>query len=279
MPENIILIGSTGYVGSQVKANLTQGYNVMTRSWRDPQQAYNELCRDLDCAPIKAVVNCAGYVGKPNVDACEHNRIACYTANVDFALAIALACQEHDVSLGHVSSGCIYDGGPHDETSPANFIKSWYSFTKASAETVLNHLNYKKMWLWRLRMPFDNDFKTFPPRNLLAKLINYRTVINGTNSITYMPDFIQAVRDFIDKQLPYGTWNLVNPEPITNARIIELLDYERVVIDQNSAMAKSLMLAPRSFCTLDTKKAQSQGLSFLSTEAAVLRAGLCLKQK
>jgi len=278
MAENIILIGSTGYVGKQVKANLEHGYNVMTRSWRDPQQAYNDLCRDLDQAPIRAVINCAGYVGKPNVDACEHDRIACYKANVDFALAIALACQERGVALGHVSSGCIYTGGPHDEASPANFTESWYSFTKASAETVLNRLGYKKLWLWRLRMPFDSDFNTLPPRNLLAKLISYSAIVNGCNSITYMPDFVTSIRTFIDRNLPYGTWNLTNPEPITNARIIELLGYERLIIRSDSDMAKSLMLAPRSFCTLDTKKAQSHGLSFLSTEAAVLRAGLSLKQ-
>jgi dTDP-4-dehydrorhamnose reductase len=272
--KKIILTGSSGYIGKYLKSRLSKSCDVITRSWRGATVAYGNLCHDIETIHPDLVINSAGFVGKPNVDMCENHKAECWMANVEFPVALCLACKEHGVPFGHVSSGCVYSDGPHDEDDAPNFTGSWYSYTKASAERRLNEISYDKLWLWRLRMPFDNDFNTVPPRNLLAKLIGYSSIIEGLNSITYIPDFVSAIEKFAlsSDNLPYGTWNLVNPEPILNSRIIELMDYERPIIDKDSRTAKLLMAAPRSFCTLSTNKAQAFGLSFMHTEAAILEA-------
>ena len=56
------------------------------------------------------LVNCAGYTGKPNVDACEVHKAATLVGNTLLPQTIAHACAAAGIPWGHVSSGCIYAG-------------------------------------------------------------------------------------------------------------------------------------------------------------------------
>ena len=72
------------------------------------------------------VINCAGYTGKPNVDACETNKGECRKGNIELPKVISNACALVGIPWGHVSSGCIYtgnrlDGSGFTEEDPPNF--------------------------------------------------------------------------------------------------------------------------------------------------------------
>ena len=56
------------------------------------------------------LVNCAGYTGKPNVDACEKHQADTLLGNVSLPQTLAQAWEVANVPWGHVSSGCIYAG-------------------------------------------------------------------------------------------------------------------------------------------------------------------------
>jgi hypothetical protein len=47
------------------------------------------------------------------------------------------------------------------------------------------------------------------PRNILTKLINYKKVIELANSVTYIPDFIKALKHLL-KIDAKGIYNVVN---------------------------------------------------------------------
>jgi NAD(P)-dependent dehydrogenase (short-subunit alcohol dehydrogenase family) len=112
MPPLILLLGGSGYVG-QAFAREIQRRNWQCHAIRRSELDYTRfgpltrLLRDLKPA---FVVNCAGFTGKPNVDACEAQQSDTLLGNVTLPLTIANACESAGIPWGHVSSGCIYAG-------------------------------------------------------------------------------------------------------------------------------------------------------------------------
>ncbi len=72
----------------------------------------------------------------------------------------------------------------------------------------------------RIRIPLDNRPH---PKNVLDKLIRYKKVIDIPNSLTYIPDFIEAVKHFLDSDFR-GVYNVVNKGVL---RYPELMDVYR----------------------------------------------------
>ena len=99
----------------------------------------------LDKTAIDAVVNCAGFTGKPNVDECEVRKEECFIQNSILPRDIEEVCKLKRVNLIHVSSGCIYTGYDKDytEEDEPNFgmfdsDSSFYSKSKHAGELNLD---------------------------------------------------------------------------------------------------------------------------------------------
>ena len=149
----ILLLGANGYVAEEfIRAFNEKGIEADAAS-RDmiDYTDYNKLWPFLrvNAANIDVIINCAGYVGKPNVDACELNKEACIKGNVMMPEMLSNLCHELMIRYVHISSGCIYTGYEKEftEEDPPNFcfdseIKgSFYSGTKALAEDLINKNN------------------------------------------------------------------------------------------------------------------------------------------
>jgi 3,5-epimerase/4-reductase len=77
----------------------------------------------------------------------------------------------------------------------------------------------------RLRIPLDNRPH---PKNILTKLINYKKVIDIPNSITYIPDFILALKHLI-KIDAKGIYNIANKGGLRYPELLEV--YKRCMPD------------------------------------------------
>ena len=78
---------------------------------------YNFLRANAD--QIDVLINCAGYVGKPNVDACELHKEECLQGNVLLPEMLSRFCSELMIKFVHISSGCIYTGARIDRIETA----------------------------------------------------------------------------------------------------------------------------------------------------------------
>ncbi len=108
----IILLGGTGYVGQAFQAELKRRdweYINLSRSQVDYSRFKTLLGLLRDVKP-SFLINCAGFTGKPNVDACEVAKTETIRGNAVLAETIANACEIAQVPWGQVSSGCIYSG-------------------------------------------------------------------------------------------------------------------------------------------------------------------------
>lgn len=278
----IIILGK-GFIGKCLEKHLVSN-NIACRSISRSDIDYTDtatLNRFLDDAlnlPVSAVINCSGYTGYPNVDACESNKELCYNYNVHYPLKVLIACKDRHIPLIHVGSGCIYTGYEkvYTENDTPNFgiysdVSSFYSKCKHSFEKIASQY---PCYVFRIRIPFNAE-KTH--KNYLEKLIKYDTLISESNSITSITDFNKFIINFLEKEkdgiLPYGPYNVVNPDPITAKEIVSMLK-ESGVNNPNWTFIKTKDLitkAKRSNCVLSTGKIKQLGLELPPTKESLFR--------
>jgi len=281
----IYLLGGSGYVG-QAYQLLLRGKGLAFKCIARSQLDYAEptaLAAALRADKVTFLINAAGYTGKPNVDACELDKANCLFGNAILPGRIAEACAAASVSWGHVSSGCIYtgtrpDGTGFNETDAPNFTFrqnncSFYSGTKALGEEIL--AGAPDVYIWRLRIPFDHRDS---PRNYLTKLMRYQSLLDATNSISQLDEFVAATFACWEKHIPYGIYNVTNPGHVTTREVVDLIlesgvckkDY-RFFTDEADFMSKAAK-APRSNCVMTSAKLASYGIAMSPVRQAIQAA-------
>lgn len=263
-----VLLGSTGYLGEQF---LTVYPQALTPKIDIADRA--AVIKILDSEKPDVVLNCAGKTGRPNVDWCETHKEETLRANVTGALILLEECLARKIHLVHMSSGCIYEGDNEGrgftEDDPPNFFGSFYSRTKAWSDQIMRDFPVLNL---RLRMPFDGSRSE---RNLIMKLAKYTKVLDQVNSITYLPDFLDASKKLIDKRKT-GTYNIVNEGVISPYRIMELYKeivdpahtFEKLTLQTLGTVTK----AGRSNCVLSIDRLKGEGIRLRPVEQAVREA-------
>lgn len=280
----IYLLGGSGYVGQAYQALLTRK-GIPFRNVRRAELDYTNrdvLRAALEHDKPEFLINAAGYTGKPNVDACELHKHECLFGNAVLPGIIAEASTAAGVPWGHVSSGCIFtgarpDGSGFTEEDTPNFTFrtnncSFYSGSKALGEEVL--AGQPHVYLWRLRIPFDNHDN---PRNYLTKLLRYQRLLEATNSISQLEEFCAATLACWEKRVPFGTYNVTNPGQVTTREVVDLI--KRAGVSQKNfeffaderEFMKTAAKTPRSNCVMDSSKLARVGIRMTEVHEAVAR--------
>jgi dTDP-4-dehydrorhamnose reductase len=285
MSQPIWILGASGYVGSAYQ-RLLESLGIPFRALpRQDLDYYNlpELTTALHQARPAFLVNCAGYTGKPNVDACELHKTECLLGNAILPGVLRQACEATGTPWGHISSGCIFtgrraDGAGFRETDAPNFSFrtnncSFYSGTKALGEEVL--AGGKDCFIWRLRIPFN---EVDSPRNYLTKLIRYERLLEAENSLSQLDEFVRATWECWEKRVPFGIYNVTNPGSVTTHEVVELIKKSGVskkefqfFTDETDFMQKAAK-TPRSNCVLDSSKLLASGIVMHQVHDAIARA-------
>tara|TARA_R100000278_G_scaffold121354_1_gene105080 strand:+ start:753 stop:1640 length:888 start_codon:yes stop_codon:yes gene_type:complete len=285
---NILILGN-GYIGSNLKNYLngrptrcgkgTTDVRVIRQSEVDYTKPH--ILDDLlnDCW-VDFVINCSGYTGKPNVDACEFNKQPCWYMNVTVPSMLARACYNYDIPFGQVSSGCIYTGYDKDYTEEDepnfglyNSESSFYSKSKHASELdLINHSAY----VWRIRMPFCN---TWAPKNIVTKIFKYNQLISMSNSLTSVDDLCVYIGKVIEKyytpkRIPPGIYNVVNEGGVNAEQIVQLLR-ERGINNPNWEFIEYNdldIIANRSNCVLSQEKNKAYGIQLPDSIKSLTKA-------
>lgn len=269
----ILLLGGSGYVGSAIAANLRSrglafvapGHGELDASSKDAVAA---LVRELR---PDHVINAIGFTGRPNIDGTEHEKFRCLVGNTVVPGVLAEILADGNIPWGHVSSGCIFDGArpdgaPFTEDDPPNFAfsapdASWYSRTKAMAETILREA--PGCVVWRLRIPFDQfDHE----RNYISKVMRYEFLLEVTNSISQLQEFAAAAVETLLRRLPAGIYNVTNPGGIRTSEIAEavrrhgLCDKEFKFFPTEAEFLASPGRVKRASCLLSSEKLSAHGI-------------------
>ena len=281
----IYLLGGSGYVG-QAYQKLLSAKGIPFKNLARAKVDYTDvptLIKALKADSPAFLVNAAGYTGKPNVDACESDKTKCLFGNAILPGRIAEACEATNTPWGHVSSGCIYTGAREDgteftEEDAPNFTFrqnncSFYSGTKALGEETLQ--GKSQVYLWRLRIPFDNIDS---PRNYLTKLMRYDSLLEASNSISQLDEFAAVTLACWEKHIPFGTYNITNPGYVTTREVVELIQASGICPkefkffkNENDFMEKAAQ-TPRSNCIMSSEKLAAAGITMTPVKEAIGQA-------
>jgi len=252
------LIFGAGWIGQQFYKQIAD-VHITTVNIADEKT----VLRELDKIKPVTIINCAGKTGKPNIDSCEKIPEEVYRSNVAGPIILATAAKKRGIYLVQMSSGCLYEGDNggkgFDENAPPNFSGSVYSRSKAMAEAVLREYDVLQ---FRLRMPISEIPN---PRNLLDKLISYKTIIRQPNSVTVLEDFFPRALQLIEMKKT-GVFNMVNEGTEYHDELLKLYqthvdpDFQFEIIPYK--MLEEKMVAGRSNCLLNVEKAKAAGIGF-----------------
>ena len=282
-----IILGKNGYIAEAMIKELKSRnlpHEALSRIDVDYTNKYdfnsyilNNFHRKILEGEKIIVINCAGYIGKPNVDACELAKADCIEGNILFPAMLSQLCADSGYEYIHISSGCIYGGYEKDftENDTPNFDfqnGSFYSGTKALAEKVVLQ-NNPNSYIFRLRIPFD-EFEC--PRNYLTKLLSYDTLLDAKNSLSHRGDFAKYSIDLIEQGVPKGIYNIANKGSVTTKHVTELFKIHKLSNKDFSFFSNldafmSEITAPRSNCVLDTTKIE-QYINVRTTEEALIES-------
>ena len=285
---NKVIVLGNGYIGNKTYNYLTSSmtdFDVVTLSkypYTQPEllkeTLFNDIKSELNSYDQKWLVNCVGYTGKPNVDACENNKQKCWDLNVTFQTILADFCLQNNITVINISSGCIYDGAEiYTEEDEPNFgvsskNSSWYSRTKHAGELCVSA--YPNVYTLRIRMPICNDFNS--SKNYLTKILKYNNLLQETNSKTVIDDLTYMINRLINmRSVPTGSYNCVNPDPLSTKEVTKILDKYGMWNPHwnfiNYEELKEHISANRSNCVLSVDKSIEFGLQFPSERDSLNR--------
>lgn len=243
------------------------------------------------------IINAVGYTGQSNIDDALDNKELCYILNTVFPISLSNISRKinPECKLINISSGCIYNGYKPDsrgwtENDVPNFgicddESSFYSKTKHASELILSS-TCDNVYNLRIRMPFSEIPST---RNLLQKLFKYSTLLNASNSITYLYDLFNVIYNIIvSDNIPYGVYNVVsdgifnmnmfieavkdNEDDLIKAGFISKTYLKNIkLVDSAEFTKKNIAREGRSSTTLDNSIIKSViGINFVEIDKELI---------
>ena len=234
---NVLILGG-GYIGTHLFDHLTTKHSVNLLTQKEVDYTFakkypksTDFKEYLHSVPrVDIAVNCSGYTGAPNVDACETNKEDCWYYNVIAPQKTAELC-----NLGLYSDN-----------------SSFYSKSKHAGELALKDtLTY----ILRIRMPFCNKDVH---KNILMKLLKYDQVINEMNCLTCVEDLCRLIEDLCYRRnvIDTGIYNVINGGKIKTTVLRNIMSkYGLSNPNWEEVTEASLNLScRRSNCTLSNLK-------------------------
>lgn len=157
----ILVLGSTGQLGSLIKENLQKkkNYILYKHSRKDfDLSEKNKLNKFINNINPKIIINCSAFT---NVDNAEIQKNKCNYTNFKFLNILTKLCLKNNSILIHFSTDYVFDGskGNYKEADKTNSI-NYYGFSKILGENIIRK-NLKHYLIIRTSWLYSNNQNSF----------------------------------------------------------------------------------------------------------------------
>jgi dTDP-4-dehydrorhamnose reductase len=249
-PVDYILMGSTGFLGSEMKKYLeNQDKNFITLDTR--LNNYDEIQHKFNLYKPKYVICAAGISGRPTISWCDENKEETFKVNVIDTLKLCEITNKLGIHLTLFGSGSVYNGLFDDKNHPTLITYTEKSvIEKNNDKYYLKCRNiledslelYSNVLYLRIQYPIS---LTQNPKCFMNKMLTrLESVHDQYVNITYLPNLFPLLISIILKKDIRGILNFVNPGHI---RLTELLELYR---EKNNKKFTFNTIKSSNFCGL-----------------------------
>jgi dTDP-4-dehydrorhamnose reductase/dTDP-4-dehydrorhamnose 3,5-epimerase len=208
-PKKTLVLGADGQLGKALRAiyegdgsvefanraefDLTRADSYSSRNWKN----------------YSTIINAAAYTAVDTAETRE-GRAAAWEINVNAVARLARTAVEHDLTLVHVSSDYVFDGGRdiHDERESFTPL-GVYGQTKAAGDAVISvvprHYIVRTSWVIGEGNNFVRTMASLAERGIKPSVVN-----DQVGRLSFTRDIAAGIRHLLQSGAAYGTYNLSN---------------------------------------------------------------------
>jgi dTDP-4-dehydrorhamnose reductase len=107
--------------------------------------------------------------------------------------------------------------------------------------------------------------------------MRYPRLLEATNSISELDEFVDATLACWTKRVPFGTYNVTNPGKVTTREVVELIRRSGVCrkdfsfFSSEDEFMRTAAKTPRSNCVMDSSKLAAVGIELTPVQDALER--------
>ncbi|HNS38708.1 MAG TPA: dTDP-4-dehydrorhamnose reductase [Promineifilum sp.] len=268
----ILITGAKGQLGMALQSTLTEHHLIPTDLPEfDIVERRNVFALFEEARP-ELVIHCAAYT---NVDGCARDPELAHRVNTLGTQNIALACQNVDVPMVHISTNEVFSGDDpagYEEWMPLS-PRNPYGRSKAAAEVAVQTL-LNRYYIVRTAWLYSAGGRNFIHAILRAAREKgaIRVVTDEVGNPTNAADLAEAIGRLIATE-HYGIYHFVNSGACSRwafaNEILRLAGMEHVINTPILGSEFTRLSWPPPFCALHNRNGAAIGIALRSWQEAL----------
>ncbi|CAM3257125.1 putative dTDP-4-dehydrorhamnose 3,5-epimerase [Arthrobacter ulcerisalmonis] len=207
--KKTLVVGADGQLGKALRELHDGDASVEFAGRAEFDLSSEEAFATRNWKSYSTIVNAAAYTAVDTAETPE-GRAAAWAVNVAAVARLARTAVEHDLTLVHVSSDYVFDGGRgvHDESEPFTPL-GVYGQTKAAGDAIVSvvprHYIVRTSWVIGEGNNFVRTMASLAGRGITPSVVN-----DQVGRLSFTEDIAAGIRHLLTSGADYGTYNLSN---------------------------------------------------------------------
>lgn len=216
-PKKTLVLGRGGQLADALEAEMPQAIFLAKEEFdiTNPPQ--------LNWSEFDTIINAAAYTA---VDQAENDLVNAWTVNAIGVGKLAKICEEHDLTLVHISSDYVFDGSK-DEWSETDDLcpLGVYGQSKAAGDVVASqvrkHYIVRTSWVVGSGKNFVSTMQALAQKGIKPSVVD-----DQVGRLSFTDDIAAGIVHLLQTKAEFGTYNLSNSGEVVSWAQIAKKVYE-----------------------------------------------------